>query len=194
MTKFKCAHHKKRIGIDVKNNNKPIYFPFCCHLWRPRPPWLHFLPVQSFLLVLCPSWVMDYLSAISQHNHIQRCSSSFAVCFKDDASLHFLFAPSVLLHGIGVSSIDFQLFSLWLFTSYHWGLSVYSWPEICILKLKWSCEKCVFFPELCVCCLWMQSIMRVRNPGDKAEMKDAELCCPETLAYTLPFTTLIAVC
>lgn len=114
MAKFKCAHHKKGIGIDVKNNNKPIYFPFCCHLWRPRPPRLHFLPVQRFLLVLCPSWVMDYLSAISQHNHIQQCSSSCAVCFKDDASLHFLFAPSVLLHGIGVSSLDFQLFSLWL--------------------------------------------------------------------------------
>lgn len=194
MTKFKCAHHKKRIGIDVKNNNKPIYFPVCCHLWRPRPPRLHFLPVQSFLLVLCPSWVMDYLSAISQHNHIQRCSSSSAVCFKDDASLHFLFAPSVLLHGIGVSSIDFQLFSLWLFTSYRWGLSVHSWPEICILKLKQSCKKCVFFSRSSVFVAFECSrLWGYRTPGDSAEMKDMELCCPETLAYTLPFTTLKAL-
>lgn len=73
----------------------------------------------SFLLVLCPSWIMDYLSAISQCNHIQQCSSSCAVCFRDDASLNFLCAPSELsLHGIAVSSIDLQLFSLLLFTSY----------------------------------------------------------------------------
>lgn len=51
-------------------------FPFVVTSGGPRPPWMHFLPVCGFLLVLCPSWVMDYLSAISQSNHIQRCSSS----------------------------------------------------------------------------------------------------------------------
>lgn len=128
------------IGIDVKNNNKPIYFPFCCHLWRARPPRLHFLSEWSFLLVLCPSWIMDYLSAISQCNHIQQCSSSCAACFRDDASLNFLCAPSELsLHGIAVSSIDLQLFPLLLFHIICWGLCEYSWPEICILKLKYRC-------------------------------------------------------
>lgn len=119
MTEFECAHHNydKRIDTEVKNNSKAISFAFCCHLRRPtRPPWMHFLPARRFLLVLCPSLVMDSLSAISQSNHIQRCSSSRAACFKDDAALHFLFAPPVLLlHVVGVSSIDFQLFSFWVF-------------------------------------------------------------------------------
>lgn len=139
MTKFKCEHHSKRIGIDLKNNNKPIYFPFCCHLWRARPPRLHFLSEWSFLLVLCPSWIMDYLSAITQCNHIQQCSSSCAVCFRDDASLNFLCAPSELsLPPLTCSYFPFcflhhMLRPLWVFMT--WNLHF----KVKILLLWKSC-------------------------------------------------------
>lgn len=74
-------------------------------------------PVSArFRLVLCASWVMDYLSAISQYNDIQCCSPSCTVRSKDEASLHFLSGSlELLLLGFGVSSIDFQLSSLSLF-------------------------------------------------------------------------------
>lgn len=72
-----------------------------------------------FFFVLCASWVMDYLSAVSQHNDIQRCSLCCSVRSKDEASLHFLFgSPELLLLGFGVSSVDFQLSSLSLFLQY----------------------------------------------------------------------------
>lgn len=197
MTKFKCEHHNKRIGIDVKNNNKPIYFPFCCHLWRARPPRLHFLSECSFLLVLCPSWIMDYLSAISQCNHIQQCSSSCAVCFRDDASLNFLCAPSELsLHSIAVSSIDLQLFSLLLFYIICWGLCEYSWPEICILKLKYCCYRKVVLFSSALCSMPLRKVdYEGTEPqhGAEVEMKDEGLCHPKSLAYIPPFITVIAV-
>lgn len=71
-------------------------------------------PVSArFRLVFCASWVMDYLSAVSQYNDIQCCSPSCTVRSKDEASLHFLFgSPELLLLGFGVSFVDFQLSSL----------------------------------------------------------------------------------
>lgn len=87
----------KELALRWRTIANQFIFPFFVTSGGPRPLRMHFLPVRGFLLVLCPSWVMDYLSAISQSNHIQRCSSSCAVCFKDDTSLHFLFGPPVLL-------------------------------------------------------------------------------------------------
>lgn len=91
----------------MNNNNNPIWFFFSCHLSQ-RPP---SSPVA--FPVLCPSWVMDYLSAVSQYNHIQ---------FQSFPKMMPLFISSLvrqlLLPGFGVSSIDFQLFSLLLFLQY----------------------------------------------------------------------------
>lgn len=126
----------KESAVRLRTIAKQFILPFVVTSGGPCPPWMHFLPARGSLLLLCPSWVMDYLSAISQSNHIQRCSSSCPVCFKDDAALHFLFAlPVLLLHAAGVSSIDFQLFSFCFFYLRHWGFCLYLWPEICILKV-----------------------------------------------------------
>ncbi|CAB1451446.1 unnamed protein product [Pleuronectes platessa] len=59
-------HRNERKGFGVNNNHNPIYSFF---LMSPLPV-ISSLPV-AFPVIPCASWVMDYLSAVSQYNDIQ---------------------------------------------------------------------------------------------------------------------------
>lgn len=120
------------------------------------PPVISSLPVAfpvsaSLRLIPCASWVMDYLSAVSQYNDIHCCSSSCNVRPKDEASLHFLFGSlGLLLLGFGVSSVDFQLSSLSFFFFSDSAVRFGHGPRYTVAH----CVCCICYPSLVILYIW----------------------------------------
>lgn len=104
--RIKMCTSQQKNRLKHEQQSQTNLFSFWCHPSQCPPASLVAFPVSArFCLVLCASWVMDYLSAVSQYNNIHCCSPSCTARSSDEASLHFLFgSPQLLLLGFGVSS------------------------------------------------------------------------------------------